>query len=495
MNLMLNMFSKKLLAITGSTVYVLSNYIATNWFSFSDVVQFQATWTWWFLCLLFRGVKACCRSDPREDPIVEVRRRLEENLDVGTRGDTFIADLMSGLGVYDFGYWFGRTLVERAITSGLLLFVVIIFYFVFGSILNFIFGRIFDRFKRVIMKSRGVIIMESAVAGSAYTPTAKMPSSQVAFMVPGALFDRHIGYGVRVGSVIVTSVHVLSNYVGMPLIVSSSSGKFLWKVEYKESNVLNDICYAMVSEDTLGLIQVKKAKLTDLKTPILGEAFYQGSKTTGLVARNPSKICLLTYEGSTKGGMSGGGIWIGGSLVGIHHGNMDGKNTSTYIYPVIKELNTIIGGFIKESSEEVVEKKITQRRVAARVWSDADIDAMFNKKGSDFAMGFSWAEDVNANNVDFEAPDGGVGSVGVTPVLEGVVEKAPVPLPRNVSCSGFACGGKKKTCRIFATAASLGHHMAHVHGVGLESVDYVDDPQPGPSSSFLEPRKLLQMHS
>lgn len=187
--------------------------------------------------------------------------------------------------------------------------------------------------RKFLYRIRKIEMIEEAMqVGSEFRSAEKgHPKCQLAFMVPGLLSDVHQAYGVRFPGCVVTAKHALSPFVGRELILVGPTGvKVLWKVAFEESRVFPDVAYCIINNNVLAKLglQIVSVSQSTLSNPIDAEAYGQEGKTVGQARKNPDASGLVIYTGSTVPGMSGGGIFSNGALVGIHMGSMGGYNIS-----------------------------------------------------------------------------------------------------------------------------------------------------------------------
>lgn len=205
------------------------------------------------------------------------------------------------------------------------------------------------KLKRITYRMRGIYIAESMMPGSSFS-AGTLPKSQLAFCIPHGFSETHVGYGVRVKGVVVTAKHVLEPLLGKDILVRTDQGAALWNVSYTVSTNFPDVAYCFIDDNILSKLGVTVATAIrgDLEAPGIATMYGPLGKSSGVVRKNPSALGYLLYEGSTIGGMSGGGVWIGPHLVSIHHGVIGGVNSSTIMPFIMSEIRAF---FVPEAAK------------------------------------------------------------------------------------------------------------------------------------------------
>lgn len=404
----------------------------------------------------------------------------------------YYADLTCGLLEGDFVNW----LVTRgAVVRSILIMVALVLVYFILVIVPRMFRKMFSVFRNCVLRTRGVVILESAVAGSNYAEydnSVKMPNAQVSIMVPGLLSDTHSGYGVRVGDFIVTATHVIKKYDRL-ILCAENNGKLV-KIQVPAismlSQTLSDISYVKIPDSAFSQLGLGKAGTFSLSTPMVANAFGKKGMSSGLVMKNRSSMGRLIYNGSTEPGMSGGGIWIQNKLVGIHHGVVSDYNTSTYALAILHDMSYLV-------SNESPMEKLAKYDAKDKVWTDDQVkehvDKAIDKKGASSYMattgGLDWATLAESSKDLPESSDAkGLKTVVVKTTRTGYFCRAAIK--------------DKKRCLIpFETEqAMLEHEKAHVKfesettvKSGLVSDKSPDVATPAPSTSFLGQPPRSQM--
>lgn len=383
-------------------------------------------------------------------------------------------------------------------------------FWLFVKIFRFGFAKSAYYVRRNLMKMRGIKILESAVEGSVYNPYDKLPPSQVQILKAGYLSDIHLGYGVRVNDVIVTAEHVVRGKGN--IIIATDKGKVYVGPNYQRSNKIDDLVYIPFTNDMFSTLGSAKARLTDIKTSILAQAYGQSGVSSGMVRKNPATLGSIIYQGSTERGMSGGGIWVNGTLVGIHHGNISGYNTSTSATMIRHDMKRLA---LLESSDDVT-RMVPTLSFQRKEWDDDDISRYMDDHFDAIADAdvdyvyestMSEPETKKKKQVVFKpeekvilkSENKPVVNVVPKPVVVRVPEKATRVEVVKTAVKGHVCGrsGFAK-CKVPMTKEAYDSHMfehdriaklVKLHKDTMESSDYQDgnpdavDDKPG--TSFL----------
>lgn len=227
-------------------------------------------------------------------------------------------------------------------------------------------------FRQVVMRTRGVYIGEALRNGSEFAP-GKMPPGQVSIKVPGYLSDSHVGYGLRVGNVLVTPAHVIGSL--MTPIIEYNGRKVLISLNNRiMSRLMPDIVYIMLDDVTWTRIGCPKVRLLDTTPKMATSVTCTGLNGTSVgLLRKSTKMGLMVYGGSTVPGMSGAGYFINDHVHGIHNGVMGNENVGVAISAILRELKAVFRGETPVYVEEEYEKQPKYAR-KLKTWDDVVID-------------------------------------------------------------------------------------------------------------------------
>lgn len=227
---------------------------------------------------------------------------------------------------------------------------------------------------RTVMRVRGVYIGEAMRNGSNFV-SGKNPPGQVSIMVPGLLVDSHVGYGLRVGNVLVAPAHVMVNLLNP--IIAYNGRKVMVSLDNRVmSRVMPDIVYIMLEEVTWTRIGVPKVR-TMSRTPKVATSVSctgMSGMSVGLL-RKSTKMGLMVYTGSTIPGMSGAGYFVNDHCHGIHNGVMGSENVGVAIALILKELRVVFRGETTVFVEEEYEKNRPEVARKLKTWDDLAIDS------------------------------------------------------------------------------------------------------------------------
>lgn len=222
---------------------------------------------------------------------------------------------------------------------------------------------------RVVARMRGVQF-EALRAGSTFYKR-DIPSYQVAIMEPGLLRDAHVGYGIRVGSYLVTPAHVIESRE--TILLSTKKAKVVVPVHLLRSRVVVDLAYIYVNEKVWCGLGVSNAPLAKKYQSHFATAVGPEGASTGHLRKSAMKG-MLVYDGSTVPGMSGAAYEISNQVVGVHTGVAGAHNIGVSSLVLLSELSQIIK---VESSPEMQEQaaRFFNDNVlkAVNAWNDEDL--------------------------------------------------------------------------------------------------------------------------
>nr|QZZ63362.1 hypothetical protein [Leuven Sobemo-like virus 3] len=228
-------------------------------------------------------------------------------------------------------------------------------------------------FVRMVMRTRGVYVGESMREGSKFTP-ALTPMGQVAIMQPGLLTDNHVGYGLRVGNVLVVPGHVLAT-LDSP-ILSYNGRKIMVSLRGRvSSRVMPDLEYIMLDDTTwtrIGVPKVRSMKDTP-KLAISVTCTGLCGQSVGLL-RKSTRLGLMIYMGSTLPGMSGAGYYVNGHCYGIHNGVLGNDNVGVSMGLIRRELKSLYRGETPTMEEQEIVAQGPAKATRVKTWDDLEID-------------------------------------------------------------------------------------------------------------------------
>lgn len=241
--------------------------------------------------------------------------------------------------------------------------------------------RWFWRMMRVTsLKIRGVkgvtYSFEALRQGSTFG-IGTIPSCQVAIQQPGTWSNKHVGYGIRVGDVLVTPTHVVRGWDTVVLANYNNGVEVQHLVNVGspiESRMIADLSYIPIPERVWTTLAVKKAKIPKgtpggVGVTVTGKpgSSFGSLRKTGIMGQ-------VVYSGSTLPGMSGAAYTISDQVYGIHSGVSGNNNVGIGIRLVQEEMATM--QFLKGESdlytdEEVFLQDVPKKTGAA--WTDSDL--------------------------------------------------------------------------------------------------------------------------
>lgn len=240
--------------------------------------------------------------------------------------------------------------------------------------------RILRRLGYAVMRLRGVQF--EAMRGGSLFQIAKTPRGQVAIMTPGLLVDSHVGYGIRVGDVLVVPTHVISglrdallSYGGIKVVLSLNS--------FQNSKAIPDVTYVYLREEVWAKLQCPKAS-------IYSKVFNKGmfavctgieGASTGMMNKS-SSIGMLTYGGSTVPGMSGAGYCVANVFYGMHTGVVLNTNIGVSMALIAMELKKMVSG---EASHDFSEQHYHDEDLARKVkqWTTENLQGAVDRSWLD----------------------------------------------------------------------------------------------------------------
>lgn len=227
--------------------------------------------------------------------------------------------------------------------------------------------------KEMVMTFRGVYIGEAMRVGSAFTK-GEIPPGQIQVMLAGMLMDTHLGFGLRVGDLLVVPTHVIGHTASPILAYKAKDGKRKVQVDLNGafvSRIMPDVTYIPLSLKVwtrLGAPKVSIVKALNNRAAMVDCTGVDGQKSIGLL-RPSTTVGLMNYGGSTIPGMSGAGYFVSNKCYGMHTGVIGNNNVGVSSVVLAVELEKVIRG---ESSMDFGEQEFHK---AAPVISDAKFKA------------------------------------------------------------------------------------------------------------------------
>nr|QVG74744.1 hypothetical protein 1 [Virus sp.] len=265
--------------------------------------------------------------------------------------------------------------------------------------------------RRAIMRLRGVSL-EAMREGSDFR-AGDQPKFQVAILRPGLLSDSHYGYGIRVGSFLVTPEHVVA---GMPEIILSANGNKVQvpTVPMLRSRAFSDLVYIKVNDIAWSRLAVKTAVLSQktMATNLFVSVYGQKGVSSGLLSKS-QMVGLLVYQGSTVPGMSGAAYTVGNAVYGIHCGVVANENMGVASLLLATELKRYMVG---EASEDFAAQDIWKSQ-PKKTWDSSDVFKVVEHrfKYTDEEQGEMLARGATWGDVCEWADESIVGAVAVKP--------------------------------------------------------------------------------
>nr|QVG74748.1 hypothetical protein 1 [Virus sp.] len=261
---------------------------------------------------------------------------------------------------------------EHLVDYGVIILVVVSMAIITRQVLKLIVPRCVRCFQR----ARGIeFVGEAMMAGSEFTHAGSCPKGQIAIMRPGVLSDSHVGFGVRVGDVLLTPLHVLTALDSPSMVLCYEGRKIALPYGHMTcSRFFPDLAYIKYDIDVwakLGAPRCSVATRIDKVSPNVTCTGQDKKQSSGLL-RKSDRPGMFVYGGSTVPGMSGAGYYFGNQLLGIHDGRQGPHNVGMSIVAAIEEMKTIFCG---ESSEDLTLDidDVARRGFRKQGWNEEDI--------------------------------------------------------------------------------------------------------------------------
>lgn len=209
--------------------------------------------------------------------------------------------------------------------------------------------------------------------------SGRAPPCQVQISWLGALRDKHSGYGIRCGQMLVLPLHVVRGQEQV-LLTSQRGSKMIVPVRLVESATMNDVGYMQLTETTWSKLGVKDSTISFT----MGIASCTGLSGTsvGRVSRS-STMGLLNYRGSTVPGMSGAAYAINSQVIGMHIGMVRGINAGVSMELIGLEMRKLTQeSAIGMGDDEEVEK-------AQPMWGESDLRRIVSEAYDDVTATWS----------------------------------------------------------------------------------------------------------
>lgn len=219
------------------------------------------------------------------------------------------------------------------------------FVFALWSMRSILLRAVYIWFKPMLYHARGICIIqgEAMQPGSIFRETGRIPRCQIAIYSPGLLFDSHIGYGIRVGDVLVMPAHVFAAS-GTGHMLKNGNNAYFMNETPVFSEAMSDVCYFPLDKAVWTRLQVSSASVADSpKHPEPVVVTGAQGMSNGYVSQSNVKY-LLRYTGSTLPGYSGAAYVSNGQVVGMHAGESNSANVGYGMGAIAREIEVLFFG-------------------------------------------------------------------------------------------------------------------------------------------------------
>lgn len=197
---------------------------------------------------------------------------------------------------------------------------------------------------------RGVYVYrgEAMVEGSSFSPVRLKPMFQVEIYSPGTIVDTFLGYGLRLGDVLVLPMHVYYAASGTELLLAGNKGKVVLTINPISSRRVSDVGYVPLEPKVWSKMGVAVASVLEASNRPLAVSITGREGISNGYANKEKTPFILRYNGSTAPGYSGAAYVSNGAAYGMHLGESNGVNVGVSLEALMYEIKTLIKG---ESNE------------------------------------------------------------------------------------------------------------------------------------------------
>ncbi|UXD80024.1 hypothetical protein [Myrmica rubra virus 7] len=240
--------------------------------------------------------------------------------------------------------------------------------------------------RRVVLSLRG-IRFEAMQCGSTFM-IGTIPGFQVEIYNMGTFADTFIGYGTRIGGMLVIPRHVAS--LATVLLVKGKKGKMPVTLTPIMSRVQNDIAYYPLTDAQWADLGTIQANVPRQVTNALVSCYGQKGVSNGMLTRS-DVVGILRYSGSTLPGMSGAPYAAGNVVHGVHIGVTGTENIGVSAVQIFAELQQLRVGETPNQAE------LTNKVYVNRVGSGWDTTFLTKNVASAYEEDRGWAAQQDFN--------------------------------------------------------------------------------------------------
>lgn len=276
----------------------------------------------------------------------------------------------------------------------------------------------------LVMKAQG-IHFEAMVPGSEFQKGG-IPNCQVEILSYGLLVKEFVGYGIRVGEMLVLPNHVyqtVKNKGDVLLQGTDPQGKkkiVSISVEPFKSKIHPDVAYIPLTSQTWALLGTSKAKLATTMRRGLVQCAGRNGVVLGNICESPQSLGMVIFGGSTVPGMSGAAYMVSNNVHGMHIGHIGMHNTGVSSLLIAAEMEKLFvgessGGWIPSDhpdyDERMNAKRAREAELDEQVWNKKDIASLIShayegrldgrkSRKNQFGVDSSWADNYQSSWAD-----------------------------------------------------------------------------------------------
>lgn len=198
---------------------------------------------------------------------------------------------------------------------------------------------------------------EAAVPGSPIRPGGMViPSFMVEVYRPGLLIDTFMGYGIRIGEVLVMPMHVYASSCVDDRIILKGRNKISLHPQVIESRRCNDVAYSLLDVNMWAKLGTTRATVLDTVERSVPVTIFGREGTAAGYASKSQLPHVLTFSGSTLPGYSGSAYVSNGCAYGMHIGVAMEGNIGVSLQSVECEISRLIKGEKKRGTSNLYSK-------------------------------------------------------------------------------------------------------------------------------------------
>lgn len=235
------------------------------------------------------------------------------------------------------------------------LFWIFFFLVAVASSMSLLYWLLRPRVVKGIYYLRGIHVVqpEAAVPGSPLRPGTSIPSFMLEVYKPGILIDTFVGYGIRVGEVLVMPMHVFAAACQEDRVLLKGRNRVSAMLQVIESRKCNDVAYSLLDVNTWSKLGTQRASVLETVERSVPVTIYGREGTAAGYASKSPIPHVLTFSGSTLPGYSGSAYVSNGAAYGMHIGVAMEGNIGVSLQSISHEISSLIKGEKKRGPKNI----------------------------------------------------------------------------------------------------------------------------------------------